>query len=388
MPTIPEYNQWATEEAGLTRAKRRVIKNMESGIVKLTEKPAKDLSDGQADVIANQLITQFEDLTALFRQIVAFFGLGEGGEIYLDQSSDVVKAMSVVIMSVKLVARIARSAKVLFPVMRYMDLGVLSDLKAVQAECHQSAVEAFATIRQINFDDNVDLNHVVLPQEDIDELDGLDSSFLDSYDPNEPTGNEEEYSMMSDPTGGLPSKQSSRRRGRPIKEGSATDLLRLANRALEDLQQREYERDLREEGRRILMEQNELDREQGEPVDETDDTISVLTDDATPVGKVKIFKRIDRKTFETLVDMMGNKLSEAMDLLEKGYSNFNKFRQQRVLRTTKSDADVANAVKTASGMRGGFSMVQGTPSRMGGKVYRVGGSSNLLYEREGLPRFL
>jgi len=193
MPTIPDYNQWATEEAGLTRAKRRVIKNMESGIVKMTEKPARDLTNGQADVIANQLITQFEDLTALFRQIVAFFGSGEGGEIYLDQPSDGVKAMSVVIMSAKLVARIFRSTKALVPLMRYMDLGILSDLKAVQEECHQSALEAFSTIRQITFDDNLDLNDVV-PQEDMNDLE----SFVDSYDPNEPSLNEpdEDYSIQ------------------------------------------------------------------------------------------------------------------------------------------------------------------------------------------------
>jgi len=84
--------------------------------------------------------------------------------------------------------------------------------------------------------------------------------------------------------------------------------------------------------------------------------------------------------------VMGAKLSEAMDLLEKGYKNFNKFRQQRVLRATK--ADVGEAVKTASGMYGGFSMVQGSQSRMGGRVYKIGGSTDILYEREGLPRFL
>jgi len=383
MPTIPDYNQWATEEAGLTRAKRRVIKNMESGIVKMTEKPARDLTNGQADVIANQLITQFEDLTALFRQIVAFFGSGEGGEIYLDQPSDVVKAMSVVIMSAKLVARIFRSTKALVPLMRYMDLGILSDLKAVQEECHQSALEAFSTIRQITFDDNLDLNDVV-PQEDMNDLE----SFVDSYDPNEPSLNEpdEDYSIQSDPTGGLPSKASSRKRGRPIKEGSATDLLRLANQALRDLQRKEDDRQMREEGRRILMEQMEQDKEDDVSEDLRSDDMSVLTDDATPVGKVQIFKRIDKSTFERLVDVMGAKLSEAMDLLEKGYKNFNKFRQQRVLRATK--ADVGEAVKTASGMYGGFSMVQGSQSRMGGRVYKIGGSTDILYEREGLPRFL
>lgn len=418
MPSIPEYNQGATEEAGLTRAKRRVIANMQSGIVKMTERPDEDLTGGDADVIAKSLISQFEDLTALFRQISAYFGSGESGQIFLDEASDIIKAFGVVIASSKAIARILRTAKALVPLMRYMDLGILSDLKAVQAECHESATDAFRALRIIDFSDAVPLEQAESEMGDMMyEMYGSEPS----YDPNEPDGatfDSDEYSIQSAPTGGLPSKVSSRR-GRPIVPGSKTDLLQQANQALRDLKRTELDRRMQEEGKRILFEQLELDRQNEVPKDEmaTDD-VSVLTEEdrtAVDAGK-QVFKKLDRRTFETLVDTMGNNLSMAMDRLEEGYRNFNKYRKQRVLRSAK-DVDVGNEIKTASGMprvmyrgqmysrdvrpgdrrateaeelakRGGFNMVQGSNARMGGRVYKVGGSTDLLYEREGLPRFL
>jgi hypothetical protein len=382
MPTIPEYNQSATEEAGLTRAKRRVIKSMESGIVKLTEKPDVDLTSGEADDVATRLISQFEDLTALFRQINAYFGSGEGGDIFLDQPSDIVKAFGVVIVSAKLIARILRIAKSLVPMMRYMDLGVLSDLKAVQQECHESAVEAFSTLRRLDFQNTPTVDD----ESSVSTLNEIYGDFYDEYDPNEPTGNTTvgsiEYSIQSDPTGGLPSKISSKRRGRPPKEGSKAYLLRQANDAVRQLKQAEEDRKAREEGLRLLLAQADLNKEEG--VTQDSDDISALTEDSRQgVAPLQVFKRIDISTYRRLVDMMAEKLSRAMDLLDIGYNNFNKHRNQKVFRL--QDDDVGENIKTASG----FSMVRGSRSRMsGGKVYKVGGSSALLYEREGLPRFL
>jgi len=421
MPTVPLYNQGATEEAGLTRAKRRVVKAMNSGIAKLTEKPDEDLTNGSADQIANRLITQFEDLTGLFRQINAYFGSGESGEIYLENQGDVVKAISVVITATKVVGRILRTSKILFPMMRYMDLGILGDLKSAQTECHDAAVEAFATLRQVYFEDTNNYNDLPADQ-------SIGSfGFEDEYDPFEPTGNtppEEDYSIQSDPTGGLPSTSTrTKRRGRPIKEGSATDLLRLANRALRDLQAAADDRQMREEGRQLLFQQEQLDREQGR-VDEPDDTSVLTPDSGEPMGRIQFITRIDRASYQNLLDVMSLALSKAMDLLDLGYTNFNAHRQQKVRKSAMADtADVSNAIKTGNGlpgrvkypgevytmdvrpgdrnatkeeimMRGGFTTVQGTAARFYGvtphiqNIYRVGGSSNILYEREGLPRFL
>jgi len=428
MPSIPEYNQGATEEAGLTRAKRRVITNMQSGIVKLTERPDEDLTGGDADVIARSLIAQFEDLTALFRQITAYFGSGETGQIFLDQASDIIKAFGVVIGSSKLIARILRTAKALVSVMRYMDLGILSDLKAVQGECGESATEAFSALRLIDFDDEVNLRQAESEMGDqMDELYGSEPS----YDPNEPDFDTVgDYSIQSDPTGGPASRATTApsmatvRRGRPVVPGSKTDLLQQANKALRDLQRTQLDKQLREEGRRLLMEGVERDKANEVPKEELDD-VSILTDDQ-PQGKVKLFKKLNKLAFETLRIKMGQSLSDTFDILEKGYANFNKHRKQRVRRLNKN-VDVAEEVKTASGrmprvmyrgqmytrdyhpgdrmateaeMRGGnieelaqageidFNRIQGSNSRMGGRVYKIGGSTDLLYERSGLPRFL
>jgi hypothetical protein len=73
MPTIPLYNQSNTEEAALTRAKKRVVSAMKTGTLKLTERPDIDVTNGKADDVANYLISQMEDLTAVIRSILVYF---------------------------------------------------------------------------------------------------------------------------------------------------------------------------------------------------------------------------------------------------------------------------------------------------------------------------
>jgi hypothetical protein len=73
MPTIPLYNQSNTEEAALTRAKKRVVSAMKTGTLKLTERPDIDVTNGKADDVANQLISQMEDLTAVIRSTLVYF---------------------------------------------------------------------------------------------------------------------------------------------------------------------------------------------------------------------------------------------------------------------------------------------------------------------------
>jgi len=351
MPTIPGYNQWATEEAGLTRAKRRVLKNMKSGIAELTEKPDTDLTNGSADVLGTRLIAQFEDLTALFRQINAYFGSGIG-EVTLTESGDIVKAMTVVILSAKAVGRIVRTVNQLYPKMRYMDLGILSDLQAVQQECFEVSQESFSILKQVDFDgviNDTDVPPGVMEELADDPMDGSEPSYGSDYEPED----FEEYSIQSETS----------YRGRPVVQGSKTDLLRQANQALQDLQQVELDRREREESRRLLFEQLELDRQRNVPKDEMAEDI--ITQDK-PM-KVKLFKRIDKKTYLTLLNNIEKALKDAMDKLNLGYRQFNKYRQQRVLPAKADVADVSNAIRTGAG------------------VYRIGGSSD-IYQK--IDRFV
>jgi hypothetical protein len=133
MPTIPRYNQGATEEAGLTRAKKRIIGLMEEGILKLTEKPAVDLTNGKADSLAEDIIRQMEEIASILRQ----------GNLYFEEMGDVVvvenfeetkKILKLVVIARKLTRRLIRSLNALGKGVSYLDLGVFADLKTAWKE--------------------------------------------------------------------------------------------------------------------------------------------------------------------------------------------------------------------------------------------------------------
>lgn len=446
MPTVPLYNQGATEEAGLTRAKRRVIKAMNSGIAKLTEKPDEDPTGGSADQIATNLISQFEDLTALCRQVNAFLGDGEEW-IELDTPDDAIKALRLVIIAAKATARILRTARALAPVMRFLDLGVLGDLKAAQAECDEAMFNARRAMLSIDFSKF---------ERVIDEIGNYEDpeteSFISEWDDMSSVGDE---SLGTKRTGSTSSKTgksgSTVSKGSPPgsklgvgpKQGRVNTMFRYMFGAAEDLrdagvsmsldrpppggkgkprprglfrgervptqeairvptqedvdedmtqsvlrgqrmaQLEEEEFQMREEGRALLQREVQRDAEQ-QRADEV--LVDALNEER--LQTIKPFKRFGIEAYHELIRLMLQAFSQALVILNAGYNNFNAYRQQKVLPAGAADADVANAVKTGSGMRGGFDMVQGSVSRMGSKVYKVGGSSDILYEREGLPRFL
>lgn len=373
MPTIPDYNLSATEEAGLTRAKRRVIKNMQSGLAKMTERPAVDLTKGDADVLGNRLIAQFEDLTALFRQITSFFGSGVG-EVLLTESSDIVKAMTVVILSAKAVNRIVRTVKRLVPRMKYIDLGILSDLKAVQTECTEAAQEAFYVLGMVEFGadtDPEDLKEVqALTEEEEEELllglpplpDPVQSAREQARQALEEraTGRVQELAVEDEQRIQFEQLQQARdeitpkRRGRPVKLGSPTDLRRRA----EDERRRAEENAKLAE---LALEASEMARESAQMGAEDEAGKRLLAETRADEAQLRaeskladqvrsipvIFKRLDYGTFQTLLQNMIKSFTQALQDLSQGYEQFNQFRQQRVV-TIKS-ADVSNEIKTAAG---------------------------------------
>ena len=133
MPTIPLYNQSNTEEAALTRAKKRVVTAMKTGTLKLTERPDVDITNGKADDIANQLIGQMEDLTAVLRSTLVYFN-ERNDDLIIDSRPDVRKVLKLGFVIAKLSRRIFKTTKGLVPKIRYLDLGVYSDLRTAAEE--------------------------------------------------------------------------------------------------------------------------------------------------------------------------------------------------------------------------------------------------------------
>lgn len=133
MPTIPRYNQGATEEAGLTRAKKRVIGFMEQGILKLTERPAVDLTNGKADSLAEDIIRQMEEISSVLRQGNLFFEEDEFNVIVEDYG-DAKKILKLVVIARKMARRLLRGLKGLEKGVMYLDLGVFADLQTAWRE--------------------------------------------------------------------------------------------------------------------------------------------------------------------------------------------------------------------------------------------------------------
>jgi hypothetical protein len=456
MPTVPLYNQGATEEAGLTRAKRRVIKAMKSGILKLTDRPDMDPTNGSADQLANLLIGQLEDLTALSRQITSYMGDGSTGEIEFTNPDEAIRALKLMIVSARIVARILRLAKALAPNMRYLDLGILSDLKAVNDECKDaftSAVNGLDALKFKNFTpqqmdtisnyQDLDFGSINSEFDDNSDIDTVGSISLgtkrtgSTADTGSKTVSSGSTISKRSPKGsklGVPlPRQNQQRQPRPSRMntmfrymfGAAEDLRDAASldrpppggkgtprprarrprvdsgevidaelvdedmlRAIQrgqrmaSLEEEEFQQLAREEGREVLQ-QAVANDEQRQADIEVQNALDRVEAEKVP------FTAFSETAYHDLLDMTFGRFLQAEDLLFSGFNNFNAYRQQRVLPATAADADVGNAIKTGSGMCGGFNMVQGTNARMSGnKVYTIGGSSDILYRREGLPRFL
>ena len=120
MPTIPNYNQGATEEAGLTRAKKRVIGFMEQGILKLTERPNVDLTNGKADSLAEDIIRQMEEIASILRQGNLFFEEMGDDVVVVEDFADAKRILKLVVIARKLSIRLLRAVKQLEKGVQYL----------------------------------------------------------------------------------------------------------------------------------------------------------------------------------------------------------------------------------------------------------------------------
>lgn len=341
MPTIPIYNQSATEEAGLTRAKKRVIGYMEQGIAQLTERPDKDITNGKADDIANLLITQFEDLGGLFDTINIYFQEIEDDDynpqVVIGEPEEAKKVLKLVIATAKLIGRIVRTAKTLAPVMRFLDLGILSDLKTAQANAEQSSMVAFTYLLNINLDELQDDEWASVAGEEVLDEDEDDASSVASS---------------------VPSRTSSDPRQRRIDS--------MFN--------------------RMIQAQRDLSSDSGstQPSASTSSGSSRDTRRATErINTLEAFNK-SRDIYERLVGSMRTAFNDALDILERAYANFNEFRTQKVLpaEAITTEGGYFKIGSRSFGKKHGGSSVR-TPT------YRVGNNvMSALYEIDGLPRFI
>ena len=152
MPTIPKYNQGATEEAGLTRAKRRVISLMEQGILKLTEKPAVDLTNGKADTYAEAVVRQMEEITSILRTANLLFE-ESGNVVFVESIDDARKALRSVIVARKLMRRLLRELKELKKGISYVDLGLYADLKTAWKELGKVFQVSYMYFTNVNLEE-------------------------------------------------------------------------------------------------------------------------------------------------------------------------------------------------------------------------------------------
>jgi len=467
MPTVPLYNQGATEEAGLTRAKRRVVKALKSGIAKLTEKPDTDPTNGSADQLANLLIAQYEDLTALSRQVTAYMGDGTK-DVEMDPEG-AIKALKLAILMSKVVSRVLRLSGALASVMRFLDLGILSDLKAVKDECTTAFYDALRGLRSLDLKSfspqqmkaiadfqDPELGTVLSEwDEEDDDLSTVGSISIGTVGSTTlGTKRSGSTSSKGSKSGSTKSKGTfasapvrgadTRPRGRlgtmfqymfgatedlarpmgtsldrlpegkgkgkgkprprgigrfvgqrvptqeairvPTQEDVDEDMTLAVNRGqrMAELEEEEFQALARDDGS-LSLEPEEYENE------EQRDTDSLIDRTINSVQQIRVpFTQFGAKAYEDLVDLIQERYVKSAEILYAGFQNFNAYRKQRIFPAKAPDADVSNAIKTGAG----FYDVQGTASRFYGvtphiqKIYSVGGSSNLLYEREGLPRFL
>jgi hypothetical protein len=152
MPTIPRYNQGATEEAGLTRAKKRVISLMEQGILRLTEKPAVDLTNGKADDYAEVVIRQMEEISSILRTANLLFEESEN-VVFVENVDDARKALRAVIIARKLMRRLLRELGTLAKGITYIDLGLFADLKTAWKELDKVFQVSYMYFTNVNLEE-------------------------------------------------------------------------------------------------------------------------------------------------------------------------------------------------------------------------------------------
>ena len=130
MPSIPSYNQSETEEAVLTRAKKRILKVQKKG-VKMMEVPVDGGVPKDADGLAERMIVMLEDLIGIFQNMFLYFDL-EGGEVRNEE--DARKILRYLFLAYKLSGRVWKLTKSLLPVVGLVDASLFRELQGKLAE--------------------------------------------------------------------------------------------------------------------------------------------------------------------------------------------------------------------------------------------------------------
>jgi hypothetical protein len=330
MPTIPLYNQSNTEEAALTRAKKRVVSAMKTGTLKLTERPDIDVTNGKADDVANQLISQMEDLTAVIRSTLVYFEERDN-DLIIEERDDVRKVLKLGFTIAKLSRRIAKITKGLIPNVRYLDLGVYSDLRTAAEEMYGIWSDAFVFLTGVQIlidedDESSIASDVWRSVSSVDSADSFNTPDEIASQASFRTADEIGFDDDDDSELSEVSSQSSRSAARSAAR--------------------------RQEARRQRQE---------------------------AIRRREAFGRIgEYVSFPDLIMRINAEINTTYELLMAAVDNFNELRQQQVLPPeqigTEREAALSGSGRTIRSKR---------------PIYRIGNNQDeRLYEMAGLPRFI
>ncbi len=194
MPSVPKYNQRSTSD--LNYAKRRVIDAEKKGIAKLVSPGFKDVTNGDAQIIAEKIVEYLDEIIILIQKSFGYFDDVQyvDGTIYeLKNISDAPKVFSILILLNKIAVKTLSLSKKLRHVIKFVNSSTIETLKNKLADLSElvdiylmdvlatfiSDLNVRATLGTENF--NKEVESIV---SDLDSAESEDASQLDLWDPN------------------------------------------------------------------------------------------------------------------------------------------------------------------------------------------------------------
>jgi len=130
MPAIPKYNQRSTND--LNYAKRRVVDAEKKGIAKLISPGMKDITNGDAQKIAEKILEYLDEVMILIQKAYAYFNevnMEDFTQYNLRNTGDIPKVFAIIIIISKFISKILNLAKKLRNVINFVDPQTIESLK-------------------------------------------------------------------------------------------------------------------------------------------------------------------------------------------------------------------------------------------------------------------
>ena len=196
MPSIPKYNQNKTND--LNYAKRRVVDAEKKGIANLISPGIKDITRGDAQKIAEQIILYLEEIRILMEKSFGFFDdieYADGVKYELKNIDFAPKVFALLIIINKFTLKTLSLSRKLRYVIKFVNLSTIEELKNKLVELSDS-VDAYLIDLMREFISDLKQRAVLGEKEFIDEVESIvsdidssvseseNASQLDLWDPN------------------------------------------------------------------------------------------------------------------------------------------------------------------------------------------------------------